>query len=246
MSGHSKWSTIKRKKGAADAKRGQIFSKLSREITIATKLGGGDADLNPRLRLILLKAKGANMPLDNIKRAIEKGEGAGEAGAFVDLQYEVYGPGGVGILVEATTDNRNRTAGEVRFIISKNNGDLGSAGSVTRLFQRKGQIMIPRDAADEDELMELALEAGAEDFLVEEEGYEILTDPAHFDPVLKAIETKEIAFDSAELTHLTIQPAIVTNPKEVAAVLRFVDALEEQDDVNDVFTNMEDQSESEA
>ncbi len=243
MSGHSKWSTIKRKKGANDAKRGKIFSKLSREITIATKLGGGDGDMNPRLRLVLLKAKAANMPADNIKRAIEKGAGAGEGGNFEDLQYEVFGPGGVGILVEATTDNRNRTAGEVRFIITKNGGNLGTAGSVARFFERKGQIMIPRDSANEDELMELALEAGAEDFRAEEEGYEIITDPGQFDTVQKAIEAKEIHFDAAEVTWLPTLGTPLTDSSEVDAVNRLVEALEEQDDVNEVYTNMEDQTE---
>ncbi len=243
MSGHSKWSTIKRKKGALDAKRGKIFSKLARELTIAAKLGGGDPDLNPRLRLVLLKAKAANMPADNIKRAIEKGGGAGEGGDYQDLQYEVYGPAGVGILVEATSDNRNRTAGEVRFILTKNGGNLGTAGSVARLFERKGQIMIPREAADEDELMELALEAGAEDFRAEEDGFEIITDPAQFEDVQKAIDAKEIRFDAAAVTFLPTLPAPVTDPKEVDAVNRLIEAIEEQDDVNEVYSNMEDHSE---
>ena len=243
MSGHSKWSTIKRKKGALDAKRGKIFSKLARELTIAAKLGGGDPDLNPRLRLVLLKAKAANMPADNIKRAIEKGGGAGEGGDYQDLQYEVYGPAGVGILIEATSDNRNRTAGEVRFILTKNGGNLGTAGSVARLFERKGQIMIPREAADEDELMELALEAGAEDFRAEEDGFEIITDPAQFEDVQKAIDAKEIRFDAAAVTFLPTLPAPVTDPKEVDAVNRLIEAIEEQDDVNEVYSNMEDHSE---
>src|SRR5262250_3108466 len=164
MAGHSKWAKVKHFKGAIDAKRGKIFSKLSKEITIAAKLAGGDPDMNPRLRMVLLKCRGANMPNENIERAIKKGTGGGETGNFEDLTYEVYGPHGVAMLVELSTDNRNRTASEIRSILTKNGGSIATAGSVSRLFQRKGQIIVPREGADEDQLMELALEAGAEDF----------------------------------------------------------------------------------
>src|SRR5467141_2592760 len=178
MAGHSKWAKVKHFKGAIDAKRGKIFSKLGKEITIAVKLGGADPDMNPRLRMVLLKCRAANMPNDNIDRAIKKGMGGGETTNFDDLTYEIYGPHGVALLVEISTDNRNRTASEIRSIVTKSGGSIATAGSVTRLFQRKGQIIIPREAAGEDQLMELALEAGAEDFKAEPEGYEILTDPA--------------------------------------------------------------------
>src|SRR5512147_2472398 len=164
MAGHSKWAKVKHFKGAIDAKRGKIFSKLSKEITIAAKIGGGDPNMNPRLRMVLLKCRGANMPNDNIDRAIKKGTGGGEAINFEDLTYEIYGPHGVALLVEISTDNRNRTASEIRSIVTKNGGSIAASGSVSRLFQRKGQIIVPREAANEDQLMELALEAGAEDF----------------------------------------------------------------------------------
>ena len=167
MSGHSKWAKVKHFKGAVDAKRGKIFSKLSKEITIAAKLGGGDPGTNPRLRMVLLKSRAANMPNDNIERAIKKGTGGGETANFEDLTYEIYGPQGVAVLVEVSTDNRNRTASEIRSLVTKNGGTIATAGSVTRLFHRKGQIIIPREAADEDKVMEVALEAGAEDFKAE-------------------------------------------------------------------------------
>src|SRR5438128_3201856 len=180
MAGHSKWAKVKRFKGAIDAKRGKIFSKLSKEITIAAKLGGGDPNMNPRLRMVLLKCRAANMPSDNIERAIKKGTGGGEAANFEDLTYEIYGPQGVALLVEVSTDNRNRTAAEIRSIVTKNGGTIASPGSVGRLFQRKGQIIVSRESADEDKLMEAALEAGAEDFKADPQGYEIVTEPGQF------------------------------------------------------------------
>src|SRR5207344_610462 len=192
MAGHSKWAKVKHFKGAIDAKRGKIFSKLSKEITIAVKLGGADPGMNPRLRMVLLKCRGANMPNDNIDRAIKKGTGGGEAANFDDLTYEIYGPHGVAVLAEVSTDNRNRTASEIRSIVTKNGGTIATQGSVSRLFQRKGQIIVGRDAAGEDQLMELALEAGAEDFKAEPEGYEILTEPGRFEAVHKQIEAKGI------------------------------------------------------
>src|SRR5712672_3977363 len=172
MAGHSKWAKVKHFRGAIDAKRGKIFSKLSKEISIAAKLGGVDPDMNPRLRMVLLKCRASNMPNDNIERAIKKGTGGGETGNFEELTYEVYGPHGVALLVELSTDNRNRTASEIRSIVTKNGGTIATAGSVSRLFQRKGQIVISRDAIGEDQLMELALEAGAEDFKADPQGYE--------------------------------------------------------------------------
>src|SRR5512136_685146 len=178
MSGHSKWAKVKHFKGAVDAKRGKIFSKLSKEIAIAARIGGGDPAMNPRLRMVLLKCRAANMPSDNIDRAIKKGTGGGETGTFEDLTYEIYGPHGVALLVEISTDNRNRTASEIRSLVTKNGGTIATQGSVSRLFHRKGQIIVARESANEDQLMEIALEAGAEDFKSEPQGFEILTEPA--------------------------------------------------------------------
>src|SRR6516164_9691552 len=198
MAGHSKWAKVKHFKGAIDAKRGKIFAKLSKEIAIAAKIGGGDPAMNPRLRMVLLKCRAANMPNDNIERAIKKGTGGGETANFEDLTYEIYGPHGVAVLVEVSTDNRNRTASEIRSIVTKNGGSIASQGSVSRLFHRKGQIIVGRDAATEDQLMELALEAGAEDFKTEPQGYEILTVPAQFEAVHKQVEAKGIKSAVAE------------------------------------------------
>src|SRR5256714_5247403 len=214
MAGHSKWAKVKHFKGAIDAKRGKIFSKLSKEIAIATKLAGGDPNMNPRLRMALLKSRAANMPSDNIERAIKKGTGGGEAANFEDLTYEIYGPHGVALLVEVSTDNRNRTASEIRSIVTKSGGSIATQGSVSRLFQRKGQIIIPREAANEDQLMEVALEAGAEDFKAEPEGYEILTESGRFEAVHRQIEGKGIKADAAEVTEL---PS-VTVPVQTEAV----------------------------
>src|SRR5580765_8953917 len=188
MAGHSKWAKVKHFKGAIDAKRGKIFSKLSKEISIAVKLGGADPGMNPRLRMVLLKCRAANMPNDNIERAIKKGTGGGETANFEDLTYEIYGPNGVAVLVEISTDNRNRTASEIRSIVTKNGGSIAAQGAVSRLFHRKGQIIVPREAANEDQLMEIVIEAGAEDFKSDPEGYEIVTAPGQFEAVHKQIE----------------------------------------------------------
>jgi YebC/PmpR family DNA-binding regulatory protein len=239
MSGHSKWSKIKTFKGALDAKRGKIFSKLSKEITIAAKIGGGDPNMNPRLRMVLLRCRGAGMPSDNIERAIKKGTGGGETGNYEDLTYEIYGPNGVAVLVEVSTDNRNRSASEIRSLVAKNNGTIASQGSVTRLFHRKGQIIIPRDAANEDQLMELALDAGAEDFKAEPQGYEIITDPAHFEAVHKQIEAKGIKADVAEMTALPTVTVPLPDDRAVAAVNKLIEALEDHDDVKEVYSNAE-------
>lgn len=239
MAGHSKWAKVKRFKGALDVKRGRIFAKLSKEIMIAAKIGGGDPSMNPRLRMVLFKCRGANMPADNIERAIKKGTGGGEAANFEDLVYEVYGPHGVALLVELSTDNRNRTAAEIRSVLTKNGGTLATAGSVSRLFQRKGQLIVSREAADEDPLMEVALEAGAEDFKADESGYEILTEPAGFEKVHKEIESKGIKCEAAEVTSLPLSTVPLSEPAAIAAVNRLVDALEEDDDVKEVYSNAE-------
>jgi len=231
MSGHSKWAKVKHFKGAIDAKRGKIFSKLSKEIAIAAKIGGADPNMNPRLRMVLLKCRAANMPNDNIERAIKKGTGGGETAAFEDLNYEVYGPHGVAILIEVSTDNRNRTASEIRSLVTKNGGSIATPGSVSRLFHRKGQIIIAREAADEDQLMELALEAGAEDFKAEPQGYEILTEPNRFEAVHKQVEAKGIKTEAAGVTELATITVPVLEEQQAAAVNRLLDALEDHDDV---------------
>ncbi len=236
MSGHSKWAKVKHFKGAIDAKRGKIFSKLSKEISIAARIGGGDPTMNPRLRMVLLKCRAANMPNDNIERAVKKGTGGGETANFEDLTYEIYGPAGVALLVEVSTDNRNRTASEIRSIVTKNGGTIAAQGSVSRLFRRKGQIIVPREAANEDQVMELALEAGAEDFKAEPQGYEILTEPSRFEAVHKHVESKGIKAAVAEVTEL----AEVTVPlaeEQAAAVNRLIEALEDHDDVKEVYAN---------
>ena len=239
MAGHSKWAKVKHFKGALDAKRGKIFAKLSKEITIAAKIGGGDPNMNPRLRLALLKCRAANMPNDNIDRAIKRGTGGGEGGNFEDLTYEVYGPHGVALLVELSTDNRNRTAAEIRSLLTKNNGNIATAGSVSRLFHRKGQIVVPRENANEDQLMEVALDAGAEDFTADEDGFEILTEPAKFEAVHKAVEGKGIKPAVAEVTSLPVTTVPLNDPPSVGAVTKLIDALEDHDDVKEVYSNAE-------
>jgi YebC/PmpR family DNA-binding regulatory protein len=238
MSGHSKWSKVKHFKGAVDAKRAKIFSKLAREITMAAKIAGGDSDMNPRLRMVLLKSRMANMPRENIDRAIKKGIGGGEGSNFEDLTYEIYAPHGVALLVEVSTDNRNRTASEIRSIVLKGGGNIATAGSVSRLFQRKGQIIVSREAAGEDALMEFALDAGAEDFKADENGYEILTAPGDFEAVHKKIEAKGIRCEVAEITSLPMMTTPL-NESASAEVNKLIEALEEHDDVKDVFSNAE-------
>lgn len=238
MAGHSKWAKVKHFKGAIDAKRGKIFSKLGREITIATKLAGGDPDMNPRLRMVLLRCRTASMPKDNIERAIKKGLGDDGGASFEDLTYEIYAPGGVALLVELSTDNRNRTAAEIRSLVTKAGGSLATAGAVSRLFQRKGQIIVSREAANEDQLMELALEAGAEDFKADADGFEILTEPGSFEAVHKQIEAKGIKCEAAEVTSLPLATTPVSGADSAAAT-KLIEALEEHDDVKEVYSNAE-------
>lgn len=239
MAGHSKWAKVKRLKGALDAKRGKIFAKLAREITVAAKIGGGDPDMNPRLRMILFKCRGANMPADNIERAIKKGTGGGEGANYEDLTYEVYGPHGVALLIEVTTDNRNRTASDVRAIATKSGGTIATPGSVSRLFHRKGQIIVSRENAGEDKLMELALEAGAEDFRADTEGFEILTEPVNFEAVHKKIETAGIKCEGAEITSLPDLTVPLSGGASVAAVNKLIEELEDHDDIKEVHSNAE-------
>ncbi len=239
MAGHSKWAKVKHFKGAIDAKRARIFAKLSKELTIAARLAGADPDMNPRLRMVLLKCRNANMPSENIERAVKRGAGGGEGATLDELTYEVFGPHGVALLIELNTDNKNRTAAEIRSILSKNGGSMASSGAVTRLFQKKGQLIIPREAASEDQLMELALDAGAEDFKAEPEGYEIVTDPAAFEGVHKRIEEKGIKCAAAQVTALPIITVPVQEPAAAAAVSKLIELLEEHDDVKEVYTNAE-------
>lgn len=239
MSGHSKWSTIKRKKGAADAKRGALFGKLSKSITVAARESGGDPEMNPALALAVAKAKDGNMPNDNIARAIEKGTGAGaDADTFERITYEGYAPGGVAVLVEVLTDNRNRAASDVRFIFSKNNGNLGTSGSVAYLFDRKGIILVPADDVDEDELMELALEAGAEDMEPQESDYRITTEAGDFMAVRERLESAGITYENAEVT-MQPQNTIDLDAATARQTLRLIDALEDNDDVQEVYANFD-------
>lgn len=239
MARHSKWSKVKHFKGAIDAKRSRIFAKLSREIAMAASLAGSDPDMNPRLRMALLKSREASMPRDNIERAIKRGTGGAEMASMEDLTYEIYGPHGAAILAELTTDNRNRTSAEIRSILTKNGGTIATAGSVSRLFHRKGQLIISRELAHEDQLMEIALEAGAEDFRAEPEGYEILTEPAKFDSVHKAIESSGIKPDSASVTFVPEATIPITDPANASEISKLLDLLEEHEDVKDIFTNVE-------
>jgi YebC/PmpR family DNA-binding regulatory protein len=239
MAGHSKWAKVKHFKGAVDAKRGKIFAKLAKEITIAAKLAGGDPDMNPRLRMILLKCRAANMPNDNIERAVKRATGDGATINYEDLTYEVFGPHGVALLVELSTDNRNRTAAEVRSLLTKNGGTIATAGAVSRLFQRKGQIVVPREGVNEDQIMEVAMNAGAEDFKADTDAYEILTDPGQFEAVHKQVETAGFKCAVAEVTFLPTVTVPLSDPNGVASVAKLVEALEEHDDVKEVYSNVE-------
>jgi YebC/PmpR family DNA-binding regulatory protein len=239
MAGHSKWANIKRAKGATDAKRGKVFAKLSREVTVAAKLGGGDPDMNPRLRMVLLKCRAASMPKDNIDRAIQKAKGGGADANFEELVYEIYAPGGVAILAEITTDNRNRAAAEVRSLVTKAGGSIAAQGAVSRLFQKRGQIIVARQSIEEDPLMELALEAGADDFRTEAQGYEILTTPSQFESVHQVLESKGISCEAAEVTALADLTVPLREESQIKAVSRLLEALEDHDDVQAVYSNAE-------
>jgi len=239
MSGHSKWATIKRKKGALDAKRGKIFTKWIKEITVAARNGGGDPGGNPRLRTAILGAKGVNMPADNIERAIKKGTGELEGTHYEEVTYEGYGPGGIAILIESLTDNRNRTTGEIRHILTKSGGRMADAGAVQWMFQAKGVIGVPRSAADEDSLLALVLDAGAEDVDTDDpEAYEITTPPQQFEAVKAALAQKGIATTSAELAKVP-QNVITLAEKDADQALKLMEALEDHDDVQRVSSNLD-------
>jgi len=236
MSGHSKWSTIKHKKGAADAKRGRLFTKLIKEITMSAKVGGGSAESNPRLRSAVAAAKKASMPSDNIDKAIKRGTGELEGVIYEEVLYEGYGPGGAGILVEAMTDNKNRTTAEVRHILSKYGGNMASSGSVAFQFSKKGYIAVEKKASTEDALMELALEAGAEDFSSDDaDVFEITTDPASFEAVKAKVEEKGIAVQTAELQMVSATQIEVGD--KAPSLLKLIDMLEDNEDVQKVWSN---------
>ncbi len=238
MSGHSKWATIKHKKGALDAKRGKIFTRLIKEIMVAAKSGGGDPDGNPRLRTAILAAKSENMPNDNITRAIKRGTGEIEGASYEDITFEGYGPGGVAIIVEVLTDNRNRAVSEIRHAFSKNGGNLGETGSVGYMFSKKGVIVVAKSAADEDKLTEIVLEAGADDLNNDGDYWEILTSPKDFEAVRDAVKAAKIEPESAEVTMVpsTYQKLEGT---QASAMMRLLETLEDLDDTQNVYSNFE-------
>ncbi|BDQ03795.1 YebC/PmpR family DNA-binding transcriptional regulator [Ignavibacterium sp.] len=236
MSGHSKWATIKRKKAALDAKKGKIFTKLIKEITIAARQGGGDPAGNPRLRLAIDNAKSENMPAENIERAIKKATGELEGVTYHELTYEGYGPAGVAMLVEVATDNKNRTVAEVRHIFSKHGGSLGETGSVAWMFERKGVITIPKQDKSEDDILAIVLDAGADDLQTEEEFYEITTSIENFEPVRKALQENNLKVDNASLQWIA-KNTIEVKGEDAEKVMKLIEALEDCDDVQNVYSN---------
>jgi YebC/PmpR family DNA-binding regulatory protein len=239
MSGHSKWATTKHKKAAADAKRGKVFTKIIREITVAAKMGGGDPEGNPRLRTAILKAKENNMPADNIKKAIQKGTGELPGVSYEEITYEGYGPGGVAIIIQIMTDNKNRTVSEIRHLLSKSGGNMGESGSVSWMFQKKGYLSIEKQKADEEKLMSVALDAGAEDIRSDDPTiFEVITTPADFEKVKKAMTDAGLTPSYAEVTFLP-QTYIRLEGKEAEQMLRLMEALEDHDDVQNVYANFD-------
>ena len=238
MSGHSKWSTIKHKKGATDAKRGKIFTKVIKEITVAARIGGGDVDGNPRLRLAVQKAKEVNMPQENVTRAIKKGTGELEGVQYQEISYEGYGPGGVAIFMEVMTDNKNRTISELRAVLDKNGGNMGENGCVAWIFEKKGTITIMTPEKDEEELLELVIDAGGDDLQTVDDHYEITTSIETFESVRKAIENSGIKVQSAELTRIP-QNMVNVEEKNCKSLLRLMDMLEDHDDIQKVYSNFD-------
>lgn len=240
MSGHSKWAGIKHKKAVVDAKRGKVFSKISKELTVAAKIGGSNPDMNPRLRLAIDKAKEVNMPSDNIKRALQKGTGELPGASYEETVYEGYGPGGVAIMLEVMTDNKNRTVGEIRHILTKHNGNMGETGCVSWMFDKKGYILVNKTAGDEDTIMSIALDAGAEDFKndPEEENYEIITSPEDFNSVRDFMEQKNIKLNLSEIT-MVPQNYVKLEGKDAEKMLKLMELLEDHDDVQNVYANFD-------
>ncbi len=238
MSGHSKWATIKRKKGAADAKRGQVFTKLIKAITVAARMGGGDISGNPRLRKAVDDAKAQSMPVDNINRAIKKGTGELEGVNYEDITYEAYGPAGVAIIIESLTDNKNRTVAELRNTLGKQGGNMGESGSVGWMFEKKGVFGFEPGKATEDRLMEVALEAGAEDIKESDGGFEVICDPAQYDAVKAALESAKLIPSSAEVT-MVPKNTMALGEDDAGKMLRLMEALEDHDDVQKVYANFD-------
>jgi YebC/PmpR family DNA-binding regulatory protein len=246
MSGHSKWATIKHKKAATDARRGKVFTKLIRELTIATRTAGADPVTNPRLRTAILTAKSENMPNDNIERAIQRGSGTLEGETLDEVTFEGYGPGGVGLLVQVVTNNRNRIVSEIRHMLSKNGGNMAETGAVGWMFERKGDIVVPKDAADEDKMMSIVLDAGAEDLRDDGDQWEVVSPPEAHEAVVAALEKAKLTAESAEVAMLP-KNLVRLEGKNAGAMLRLSEALEEQDDVQNVYSNFDiDEKELEA
>lgn len=239
MAGHNKWSKIKRAKGANDAKRGKIFSRLSRDITLAAKDGGGDPDMNARLRTILLKAKAENMPVENVDRAIKKGTGELPGVVYEDNTYEGYGPGGVAFIIKCTTDNKTRTSQDIRAILSRHGGNLASTGAVAFQFSHLGQFLIAKESMGEDKLMEIALEAGADDVITSDEGYEIRCEIAQFDTVIHALDQAGVTTESAEIAYIPTTMLPITEVGLARSIQKLHDALDDNDDVQQLFSNEE-------
>ena len=239
MSGHSKWHTIKHKKGAADAKRGKIFTRIIKELSIAARSGGGDPEMNPRLRTIIADAKANNMPRENIERAIRRGTGEEPGVQYEEIMYEAYGPGGVAMLIQTLTDNKNRTVGEIRFMLGKHNGNLAAENSVAWMFSRKGQVMVEKGkGADEDKLLAAALDAGADDMIDDEGGFEIICAPENFEAVRDAVKALGVEPASAAIAMIP-QNYVTLTGKDAAAMMRLIEALDDQDDVQNVWANFD-------
>ncbi len=239
MGGHSHWAGIKHKKAANDAKKSKIYTKLIREITIAAKLGGGDPDNNPRLRKAIDDAKEVNMPMDNIKRAIMRGTGQIPGAAYEEVVYEGYGPGGIAVMIEATTDNKNRTFNELRVILEKHGGNMGTTGCVSWIFERKGLITVPKDAVKEDEIFAIAIELGADDVKTDEDVFEIITSPQSFESVANGIKSKGISLSVAELTMLAKNTVSISDEEKAEKILKMMDEIENHDDVKNVYSNFD-------
>lgn len=238
MSGHSKWSSIKHKKGAADARRGKIFSKVIKEITVAARMGGGDPDGNPRLRTAILSAKAENMPKENIERAIKKGIGELEGVSYEETNYEGYGPGGVAVLVDCLTDNKNRAVAEIKHLFERNGGSLGEPGCVAWMFEKKGLMIFEKQTVEEEQLLELALEAGAEDVKEQDTEFEVISDPSDFETVRKAIDEAGLAYTLAEVT-MTPKNTVKLDGKKAQQMVSLMQALEDNEDVNHVYANFD-------
>lgn len=239
MSGHNKWSSIKHKKGAADAKRGRIFTKIVKEIAVAAREGGGNPDANPRLRLAVQKAKDANMPSDNVDRAIRKGTGELEGVSYEEVAFEGYAQGGVAVIVEGLTDNKNRTTAEVRSVFSKRGGNMAGAGSVSFQFEKKGLFLVSKENAEEEELMGIAIEAGAEDFTQEDEFFQITCQPQDFDKVRTALSEKNVKLESGELSMIPKNTVKVEDLETAKKILALVDDLEDNEDIQNVYSNFD-------